>query len=43
MPQIFKVAGYVIYFWANENDPLEPVHIHIAKGIPHANATKVFN
>lgn len=42
MPQIFKVAGYVVYFWANESDPLEPVHVHIAEGTPTANATKVW-
>ncbi|MBQ7479405.1 MAG: DUF4160 domain-containing protein [Selenomonadaceae bacterium] len=23
--------GYAIYFWLNENEPLEPVHVHIAK------------
>ena len=34
MPQVFKIAGYTVYFWVNENDPLEPVHVHIAKGIP---------
>lgn len=28
MPQIFRVAGYLIYFWSNENEPLEPVHVH---------------
>lgn len=42
MPQIFKIAGYVIYFWANENEPLEPIHVHINKGVPSANATKVW-
>lgn len=26
MPQIFKIGPYIIYFWSNENDPLEPVH-----------------
>ena len=31
-----------MYFWANENDPLEPVHVHIAEGTPRANATKVW-
>ena len=30
MPQIFKIGSYLVYFWANENDPLEPVHVHIA-------------
>ena len=42
MPQVFKIAGYTVYFWVNENDPLEPVHVHIAKGIPSPNATKVW-
>ncbi len=42
MPQIFKVGAYCIYFWSNENNPLEPVHVHISKGNPTANATKVW-
>lgn len=42
MPQIFKVAGYLIYFWSNENEPLEPIHVHITNGVPTANATKVW-
>ncbi|MCI8387231.1 MAG: DUF4160 domain-containing protein [Clostridiales bacterium] len=42
MPQIFKVGSYWIFFWANENDPLEPVHIHVAMGAPCANATKIW-
>ncbi|MBR2215338.1 MAG: DUF4160 domain-containing protein [Selenomonadaceae bacterium] len=42
MPQIFKVGAYWVYFWANENDPLEPIHVHIAEGKPTANATKVW-
>jgi len=25
---------------ANENDPLEPIHVHVSKGTPTANATK---
>ena len=29
MPQVFKVGSYWVYFWANENDPLEPVHVHV--------------
>lgn len=40
MPQIFKIGGYVIYFWLGEGDPLEPVHVHVAEGVPTANATK---
>jgi hypothetical protein len=42
MPQIFKVGPYWIYFWSNENKPLEPVHVHIAEGKPVADATKVW-
>ena len=28
--------------WINENNPLEPVHVHIAKVRPSANATKIW-
>ena len=27
MPQVFKVGSYWVYFWANENDPLEQMCI----------------
>ncbi len=42
MPQIFRIGSYWIYFWTNEQDPLEPVHVHIAEGKPIANATKIW-
>ena len=42
VPQIFRIGSYWIYFWANENDPLEPVHVHVAEGSPGANATKIW-
>ena len=42
MPQIFKIGSYWIYFWSNENDPLEPIHVHVAKGKPISNATKIW-
>ena len=42
MPQIFRIGPYIIYFWSNENDPLEPVHVHIAEGRATANGTKVW-
>ena len=42
MPQIFRMGKYYIYFWTNENEPLEPIHVHIAEGKPVANATKVW-
>ena len=41
MPQVFKIGSYWVYFWSNENEPLEPVHVHIAEGKPQANGTKV--
>ena len=42
MPQIFKIGSYWIYFWTNENKPLEPVHVHVSQGNPSANATKIW-
>ena len=42
MPQVFKIGAYWVYFWSNEGDPLEPVHVHIAEGSPVPNATKVW-
>lgn len=42
MPQVFKIGSYWVYFWSNESDPLEPIHVHIAEGAPTANATKVW-
>jgi len=37
---LFKIGGYVIFFWSNEND--EPIHVHIAEGSPSENATKIW-
>lgn len=42
MPQVFKMGPYLVYFWSNENEPLEPVHVHISQGVPSKNATKVW-
>ncbi len=42
MPQIFKIGSYWVYFWSNENKPLEPIHVHVAEGSPVANATKIW-
>lgn len=42
MPQIFRIGSYIVYFWANENEPLEPVHVHVVKGMPTSNATKIW-
>lgn len=40
MPSLFTVCGYKVYFWSNENG--EPIHVHISKGVPSPNATKVW-
>ena len=42
MPQIFKIGSYLVYFWSNENDPLEPVHVHVSEGEPTERATKIW-
>ncbi|MDD3140218.1 MAG: DUF4160 domain-containing protein [Lachnospiraceae bacterium] len=42
MPQIFRIGPYIVYFWSNENLPLEPIHVHIAEGRASADATKVW-
>ena len=42
MPQIFRIGSYIVYFWSNENNPLEPVHVYIAEVRASANATKVW-
>ena len=42
MPQVFKIGSYWVYFWTNENKPLEPVHVHVAQGKPAENATKIW-
>ena len=42
MPQELKIGPYTVYFWSNENDPLEPVHVHIAEGKAMPNATKIW-
>ena len=42
MPQIFKIGSYIVFFWANESKPLEPVHVHVCQGAPNENATKIW-
>ena len=42
VPQVFKIGSYWVYFWSNENEPLEPVHVHVCQGAPSAGATKIW-
>ncbi len=36
MPKVFEIEGYRGFFFSNEGAPLEPVHIHIQKGMGEA-------
>lgn len=40
MPNLFTISGYKIYFWSNEQN--EPIHVHVSKGHPAENATKIW-
>ncbi|MCR5846579.1 MAG: DUF4160 domain-containing protein [Lachnospiraceae bacterium] len=42
MPQIFRIGSYIVYFWSNESEPLEPIHVHVAEGRAIANSTKIW-
>ena len=41
MPNFMTIFGYHVYFWSNEGNPLEPLHVHVSK-TPHENATKIW-
>ena len=41
MPTLYKLLGYTIYFWSG--DGAEPVHVHVGKGRPNENDTKIYN
>ncbi|MEM8789897.1 MAG: DUF4160 domain-containing protein [Pseudomonadota bacterium] len=32
MPTVFREAGFRFFFYSNEGDPREPVHIHVVRG-----------
>ena len=40
MPSLFTISGYKVYFWSSEVG--EPIHVHISKGKPSANSTKIW-
>ena len=40
LPSLFLVGGYRVFFWFNENG--EPIHVHVCKGVPSPNATKLW-
>lgn len=32
MPVIFKASGLTYFFYSNEGDPREPIHVHVRGG-----------
>ena len=40
MPSLFTVSCYKVYFWSDEGN--EPIHIHVSKGKPSPDATKLW-
>nr|WP_296189284.1 DUF4160 domain-containing protein [uncultured Anaerobutyricum sp.] len=42
MPQLLRIGPYSIYFWSNEGNPLESIHVHISEGRAKSTATKVW-
>lgn len=40
MPKLFSIRGYIVYFWSNEDG--EPIHVHVSKGTPASNSTKIW-
>ena len=40
MPKICRIGKYVIFFWSNEGE--EPIHVHVAQGVPCKDATKIW-
>lgn len=40
MPSLFRIGGYLVYFWSNEG--FEPIHVHVSKGKPNPNTTKIW-
>ncbi|MBU4460410.1 MAG: DUF4160 domain-containing protein [Verrucomicrobia bacterium] len=37
MPVVFRHKGYRFFFYSNEGDPREPLHIHVRRGASVAN------
>jgi hypothetical protein len=31
MPVVLRAAGFVLFFFSNEGDPREPVHVHVRR------------
>ena len=45
MPKALRdFLGLSFYFWSNESsgERMEPIHVHVSKGRPTGNATKIW-
>lgn len=42
MPQIFRFNSYILYFWSNEGEPVEPIHVHVSVKTPSKTSTKIW-
>lgn len=40
MPSLFMIGSLKVYFWSNEFG--EPIHVHLSRGKPTPNATKIW-
>lgn len=40
MPKLYELLGFQISIWSSENG--EPIHVHVSKRRPSANATKIW-
>lgn len=40
LPSLFLIGSYRVFFWSNEAG--EPVHVHVCKGAPSSQATKIW-
>lgn len=40
LPSLFQIGSYKVFFWSNENH--EPIHVHVGKGKPSSNSTKIW-
>ncbi|WP_454746612.1 DUF4160 domain-containing protein [Ciceribacter selenitireducens] len=31
MPVVLRIDGYIFFFYSNEGDPREPIHVHVRR------------
>lgn len=38
LPGLYRISGFLVYFWANESG--EPIHVHVARGKQSPSSAK---